>query len=87
WGIRVLSSGLFAGLAALGFSSLYAGLRSAALPYLTIGLLAPGFYSLSGFSNPQSMEIGAALALTGFLLPLLNHGPAREELWRWIGGC
>ncbi|MGJ9695373.1 hypothetical protein ACRQHA_08620 [Actinotignum sp. GS-2025b] len=86
WGIRVLSAGLFAGLAALGFSSLYAGLRSAALPYLTIGLLAPGFYSLSGFSNPQSMEIGAALALTGFLLPLLNRVPAREELWRWIGG-
>ncbi|MFE1522744.1 hypothetical protein [Schaalia turicensis] len=88
WAMRLCSAVLFSALAATGVSSLVAGLRHRYAPFWALGLLTPACFMFAGVSNPQAMEISAALAMGGFLIPLLTHPSAREARWRWIlGGC
>ncbi|MDK6906129.1 DUF2142 domain-containing protein [Actinotignum timonense] len=88
WAVRACSALLFSLLAAFGVSAFAAGLPHRREACIALTVLTPAFFTFAGFSNPQSLEIGAALAMAGCLIPLLRPLPPRETARRWIaGGC
>lgn len=77
--IRFLSSILFAAFAALGLSFLRTNTTRYRSDILAFLLITPSTYALAGFVQPQALEIGAAIALAGILLPL-SHTPEEVRL-------
>ncbi|MBR5951351.1 MAG: DUF2142 domain-containing protein, partial [Actinomycetaceae bacterium] len=67
---RILSSVLFAALAALGLAFVRTKNTRFRMDLLALVTITPAAYAFSGFVQPQAMEIGAAIALIGLLLPL-----------------
>ncbi|MDE1653701.1 DUF2142 domain-containing protein [Actinotignum sanguinis] len=88
WAVRICSALLFSLLAAFGVSAFVAGLPHRLEACIALTVLTPAFFTFAGFSNPQSLEIGAALAMAGCLIPLVQSLSPRETARRWIaGGC
>lgn len=81
--IRFLSSLLFAALAALGLSFLRTNNTQYRSDIFAFLLITPSAYALAGFIQPQALEIGAAIALAGILLPIAHVPEEADTRLKW----
>lgn len=81
--IRFLSSILFSTLAALGLSFLGSHNTRRRTNLLALIMISPSVYVLSGFVQPQALEIGSAIALAGILLPLAYTPEESKYRLKW----
>lgn len=72
YAMRFVSALLFSALAALGITALGAARGTPALSVIATTAVTPSSLAIGGFVNPQALEISAAIATAGLLIPLAS---------------